>query len=411
MTHSHEAGASQRCTGLGRVTDLGPEDFAETWGRGPRYVAAAALPSAFDDLLDTRDVDALLSRHGLRAPFLRVARDGRTLADSEFTRGGGVGAGVSDQLDDTALLRLFADGHTLVLQGLHRTHPPVLAFAQDLSADLGHPVQVNAYVTPAQSRGFAAHYDVHDVFVLQTGGDKLWHLHAPVHPHPLRDQPWQDHREAVSEAAQRDPDLEVTLHPGDVLSIPRGWLHSATALGEVSTHLTVGVHVWHRGHVAEAVIDSARRALAASPAQRSPLRPGIDVADPEDLTEDLEAVRAALLEAIAAIDGSEVADRLARRQRAAHRPAPIDPIATMQALAEGLEGRSLLPREHLLATIEPAAEGAVLVSRAGRVQLTEPEADAVTDWLAGEAAAPLDPPLARRLVIAGVATIDPGPPA
>lgn len=411
MTHSHEAGASQRCTGLGRVTDLGPEDFAETWGRGPRYVAAPALPSAFDDLLDTRDVDALLSRHGLRAPFLRVARDGRTLADSEFTRGGGVGAGVSDQLDDTALLRLFADGHTLVLQGLHRTHPPVLAFAQDLSADLGHPVQVNAYVTPAQSRGFAAHYDVHDVFVLQTGGDKLWHLHAPVHPHPLRDQPWQDHREAVSEAAQRDPDLEVTLHPGDVLYIPRGWLHSATALGGVSTHLTVGVHVWHRGHVAEAVIDSARRALAASPARRSPLRPGIDVADPEDLTEDLEAVRAALLEAIAAIDGSEIADRLARRQRAAHRPAPIDPIATTQALAEGLEGRSLLPREHLLATIEPAAEGAVLVSRAGRVQLTEPEADAVTHWLAGEAAAPLEPQLARRLVIAGVATIDPGPPA
>lgn len=411
MTDVHEAGAPQRCTGLRRVTDLGPEDFARSWGREPRRVPAAALPAGFDDLLATRDVDELVSRHGLRAPFLRVAREGRTLADSDFTRGGGVGAGVTDQLDDTSLLRLFADGHTLVLQGLHRTHPPVLDFAQELAADLGHPVQVNAYVTPAQSRGFAAHYDVHDVFVLQAGGEKRWRLHPPVQPHPLRDQAWQDHRAAVDEAAQHEPHLDVTLRPGDVLYVPRGWLHSATALGGVSTHLTVGVHVWHRGHLVEAVIDSARRALAVLPEQRTSLRPGVDVADPDDLADDLAAVRTALLEAVSAVDAATVAAHLAPRQRAAQRPGPISPVATIESLADGLEGRQIVPRPHLRASLEPAADGgAVLVSRAGRLELTGPEADVVTDWLASESAQAVEPGLARRLVVAGVAVLG-GDPA
>lgn len=403
MTDAHEAGAPARCTGLARVTDLGPEDLERSWGREPRHVPAAALPTPFDDLLTTRDVDDLLSRRGLRTPFLRVARDGHTLADAEFTRGGGVGAGVTDQLDDTALLRLFAEGHTLVLQGLHRTHPPVLELAQDLAADLGHPVQVNAYVTPPSSRGFAAHYDVHDVFVLQTAGEKRWRLHAPVQPHPLRDQPWQDRRPAVEQAATGEPHLEVTLRPGDVLYVPRGWLHSATALGGVSTHLTVGIHVWHRGHLAEAVLDAARRGLAAQESQRTSLRPGVNVTDPEAIADDLAAVREALLQAVADVDASAVAARLAARQRAAQRPAPVSPVGTVEVLADGLEDLAIAPRAHLQASLETGTEGAVLVSRAGRLPLTDDDAAAVTSWLAGEVPAVLDPDLARRLVVAGVA--------
>ena len=68
-----------------------------------------------------------------------------------------------------------------MLQGLHRTWPPLVAFCQQLAAELGHPVQANAYVTPPQSQGFDDHYDVHDVFVLQVEGEKRWRIHAPVH--------------------------------------------------------------------------------------------------------------------------------------------------------------------------------------------------------------------------------------
>ena len=35
-------------------------------------------------------------------------------------------------------------------------------------------MQINAYITPPENQGFAAHYDTHDVFVLQVSGSKRW---------------------------------------------------------------------------------------------------------------------------------------------------------------------------------------------------------------------------------------------
>ncbi len=96
------------------------------------------------------------------------------------------------------MLALLADGATLVLQGLHRTWPPLVGFGSQLADELGHPVQINAYITPPQNRGFAPHYDVHDVFVLQVSGRKRWRLHEPIVRHPLENQNWEKYRGQVA---------------------------------------------------------------------------------------------------------------------------------------------------------------------------------------------------------------------
>ena len=75
-------------------------------------------------------------------------------------------------------------------------------------------MQANAYITPPQNRGFDDHYDVHDVFVLQIEGTKRWIIHEPVHPDPLRDQPWTDRRSAVAEAAKGEAYIDTVLEPG-----------------------------------------------------------------------------------------------------------------------------------------------------------------------------------------------------
>ena len=143
---------------------------------------ASDLPGGLLELFDESSVDELVSRRGLRAPFLRVAQNGRTLGDREFTQGGGVGASIADQVSDDKLLGLFASGATIVLQGLHRTWGPLIDFTQQLAQELGHPVQANAYVTPSQNTGFSDHYDVHDVFVLQMAGEKRWRVRSPAPP-------------------------------------------------------------------------------------------------------------------------------------------------------------------------------------------------------------------------------------
>jgi hypothetical protein len=229
---------------------------------------------------------------------------------------------------------LFADGHTLVLQGLHRTWPSLADLAGRLGAELGHPVQVNAYLTPAENRGFSAHYDVHDVFVLQIAGTKRWVVHEPVYPAPLRHQPWTEHRTAVAQAARTgEPVVDAVLGPGDSLYLPRGYLHAAEALGGVSAHLTVGVHPVTRYAIVEALA-----ALAAQvPELRLSLPVGIDVADPEQLAPDLAATVEALAGWLHEADPAEVARSLRPAAWTAARPEPLGPLAQAAAVS-GVDG-------------------------------------------------------------------------
>jgi hypothetical protein len=321
---------------LGRCIAMGARDFGDTcWGRQPLLSRAADLPASFDDLLDLDAADELLSRRGVRTPFVRIARNGEVLDSRQFTGPGGVGAEIADQVRDDQVARLFADGCTVVLQALHRTHPPVIDFVARLSAELGHPCQANAYLTPAAARGFGAHYDVHDVFVLQLSGRKHWMVHRPVHESPLRSQPWDRHRAAVAERAKTEPPvIDAVLEPGDAMYLPRGWLHSGIAQAEVSAHLTVGIHVLTRFALVEAVLAQLAETLAGEPELRHSLPLGIDAADPDQLAPHLDTVRAAVAEAAANSPAGAVSRRIRERVWSGGRPEPVPPLAHAQFLAD-----------------------------------------------------------------------------
>lgn len=400
------------------------EDFADqVWGRRPLLTSAEERGGdTFADIFSLDAVDELVADRGLRTPFLRVAKDGSTLPERAFTSGGGIGAGIADQVSEDRLLQLFDDGATLVLQGLHRTWAPVRELSQSLAADLGHPVQANAYITPPQNQGFADHYDVHDVFVLQVHGEKRWTLREPVHLDPLRDEPWTDRREAVEERAAHAAYLETTLRPGDCLYLPRGWIHSARALGGTTAHVTLGVHAWTRHHLAEILLDRARGRVGQVGQVRTSLPVGLDPTDPDSLAGDVEAAREALLDALRDLPVAEVAEVLRARSRATQRPAALAPLAQL-AEAERLDtGTVLRLREHLMLDVLPGVEGGeqvILSSRAGRVTIPAAHLPAVDRLVSGEPvtvaeladAAVLGPAeglrLARTLVRRGVAVVQP----
>ena len=120
----------------------------------------------------------------------------------------------------------------------------------------------------------------------------------------------------------------MVLGPGDALYLPRGWLHSAEAQGHRSLHVTVGVRALTRYALVEELLGLA----AQDQRLRATLPYGIDVADADalepELTETVEALRDWLLTA----DPAQVADRLRDRVWPAARPAPIRPLAQLDAV-------------------------------------------------------------------------------
>ncbi|WEO78897.1 cupin domain-containing protein [Cryobacterium sp. SO2] len=368
----------------GPPDSLSPERFgAEHWDRLPLFTRAASLPGGFGDLFSADAVDELVTRRGLRTPFVRMARAGTVLDPARYTAPGGLGAEIADQVSADKVLDEFTGGATLVLQGLHRTWPAVAEFTRRLVADLGHPVQVNAYVTPASERGFDPHYDVHDVFVIQILGEKRWRIHPSVYPRPLRDQPWTDHREAVDHQAQGVPFLDEVFRPNDVLYLPRGWIHSATALGGTSIHLTIGVAALTRHDVLrEAII-----AAANDETLRAALPLGVDLTDAAAARTLVAEVVKGLTRFVTAEPerADAVARRLALRVRDSSRPEPIAPLATTEAATALHEATTVSLRHGLDARLRPGPRDREVSLLLPGKSLTLPAeaTDALTQVLAG----------------------------
>jgi lysine-specific demethylase/histidyl-hydroxylase NO66 len=354
---------------LRRCIAVPVEEFSDRyWSREPLYSPASQRRGDFADLFSEAAADELVSRRGLRTPFARMVKQGSELNSVSYTRAGGVGATIADQVADDKVLAQLADGASLVLQGLHRTWPPLIEFGSDLAAQLGHPVQINAYVTPSQNQGFSAHYDTHDVFVLQISGRKRWLIHRPVLIDPLPEQTWQQHREAVMARAAEAPLLEVTLEPGDALYLPRGYLHSATALGELSIHLTVGVHPINRYSLIRQLLASA----AAEPELRRSLPLGLDLADPSVLAPELRH-----------------AARLLTRTT---RPAPIAPLQQLRSLAGLTAETPVRVRRGLRIDVREGAEGVRLQLLDRGISLPQSMAAALKLALSGQVFTPAELP-------------------
>ena len=113
-----EPDAIARCVG-------DPTHFLrEVWTQHPRRYGGADA-SAWADVLSLATADALIGTGGLRYPALRVVREGKTLPRSRFLTAHRTGGSrVGDAIDPEPVLRAFAEGATLVLQGLHRFHAP-----------------------------------------------------------------------------------------------------------------------------------------------------------------------------------------------------------------------------------------------------------------------------------------------
>ena len=226
--------------------------FRDSWEKRPLAVSRND-PAYYHGLFSRRDLDSVIAF--TRPKFLDVG-DFKTAAPprSNFVRGGRPDDEPADGRcpDLPDFHRTFAQGKTLIINAMQHRWPAVAVLCRNLEAFFGCPVHVNLYLTPPGAQGFAAHYDTHEVFVLQIDGDKNWRLYGVA-----RDLPLPGDTATVPKDQLGSPTQEVLLRPGDLLYMPRGHIHEAFTSDRASLHLTVGVKVFRWLDLLRQALDGA----------------------------------------------------------------------------------------------------------------------------------------------------------
>jgi ribosomal protein L16 Arg81 hydroxylase len=202
------------------------------WGKNHHHFARGRA-DYFDDLFPQPSTpDGLLELFRHEPSAMRLVRGQDKKGPENYRLADG-------SLDVADVRKDFADGYTIVMDGIEQYVRTIGTLARSLEVELNFPTQVNAYITPPHSSGLVPHYDDHDVLILQIQGSKSWHLYVGA-DRPAREIQRDTDKAVVLESLPAPTDL--LLAAGDVLYVPRGRVHEAETHSEASIHLTVGIH-------------------------------------------------------------------------------------------------------------------------------------------------------------------------
>lgn len=292
-----------------------PTFFHEYWEKRP-LVVKRNQPKYFSSLLSLEEVDRVLTTLDLRYPNVTLKNADRNVTAADYVQG-------DDSLDVAKVYQLFEEGATIVLSYLDNVVPALTLFCRGLERGFSFPFQTNVYLTPARAKGFKAHYDTHDVFVLQVFGSKQWTLYGAPVELPLTQQGFDS---SVHEGGE--PRLEFELQAGDTAYIPRGVVHDARSGDALSLHITVGVltYTW-----SDFLLEWVADAALSDSAYRKSLPPGFAGTE-FDRTQAREILQS-LLERLSAKSNFEaVLDRFADQFLAACPPILTGQMAQLSDL-------------------------------------------------------------------------------
>ena len=208
---------------------LSREEFVERYYESKATYIDARNRPGLDDLFSWSAAEQIVWLLGMEAArFVKIfsSESERTLP-SGLTRSG-LGQHVWE---------CYSQGMSIVINSVELFWLPVARLVADIESSLNLRASVNCYITPPDCATFAAHFDVHDVVVLQVAGSRPWCVYGVDKELPLPEM-----NKRVDHDALGEPVFERVFQPGDTLYLPRGQIHYAGAAELSSIHLTIGLY-------------------------------------------------------------------------------------------------------------------------------------------------------------------------
>lgn len=212
---------------------LGPLSLADFmgqyWEQEPLHIERGDQ-DYFAPLLSAAQVESLLSSQVLRFPEVQLSCKRSPVAVAGYTDG-------DNRIVPHRLIEEYRKGATIVMSAAHQRIASLADLRRGVQASLALRCQTNLYLSPPLEQGFGAHYDSHDVFILQVQGSKVFNFYEGGVERPYSHEGFDASVHQPGELAQ-----SVTVLPGDTLYIPRGVFHDAVACDSASMHITLGVY-------------------------------------------------------------------------------------------------------------------------------------------------------------------------
>ena len=143
-----------------------------------------------------------------------------------------------------SLATAYLDGCSVVVNNAQMASEELRQLCIQLRGDMPH-AYTQLYLTPPRGQAVAAHADDRDVLVWQAAGSKSWRVYGspPIRfPYPEEQVGKSEEHPVPETTLQAEPLLDLTLNEGDVLYIPRGFVHEAFTNEEAaSLHITIAL--------------------------------------------------------------------------------------------------------------------------------------------------------------------------
>ena len=205
------------------------EFFSDYWEHTPLHVSRAD-PGHFAPLLSLSMIETLLSSQALFFPSVQLVHQNEPVLTSTYTDD-------SRRIIPQRLIEHHHQGATIVLSQAHDKIPSLADFRRTTQAALQLRCQTNVYLSAPGEQGFNAHYDSHDVFILQVTGSKTFNFYGGGTELPYAHDGFEAARHPCGDLQQ-----SILIEAGDTLYIPRGVMHDAVASDCSSLHITLGVY-------------------------------------------------------------------------------------------------------------------------------------------------------------------------
>lgn len=230
--------------------------LGETFNRKPQ-LREQALPNVARDLMSVEDFDDLLHSETVKFPYFKINLNGQGVPEQGYTRDIIVqGETQTRVVDPDKAAALYRAGGTLTWASINHYNPKVRAFTRMVAEHMCVRVDAVGFMTPAGKKGYPAHHDGVDLFIIQLSGSKRWRL-------------WDVAEDRRAESASYDeerlgePVIDRELKAGDVLYLPYGTPHQAMALDEPSLHLSIMMRPRMYRHLLEDLVSEALDSMGA----------------------------------------------------------------------------------------------------------------------------------------------------